>query len=94
MSIKTLPPWVPDSLKKIIKKATNIDNNKRFANATDFKTSLHKIRDDILDWHLDEGIPTLRAITSFRILKKGNDLQIQKREMVIGEMIIASHHQT
>jgi eukaryotic-like serine/threonine-protein kinase len=79
LNIKTLPPWVPDSLKKIIRKATNVDNSKRFPNATAFKTNLHRVRSAIWDWYLDEGIPTLRANTSYRILKEGNGFQIQKK---------------
>ncbi|MCD7043667.1 hypothetical protein [Pseudomonas petroselini] len=79
LDLSTLPPWVPDVLKRTIRKATHINPEKRFASASAFHTHLNNIKNNIPDWSVIEGRPVLITPTiSFRILEKDNHLYVQK----------------
>jgi len=79
LDLSTLPPWVPDILKRTIRKATHIDPEKRFASASAFHTHLNNIKNNIPDWSVIEGCPVLVTSTiSYRILEKDNSLYVQK----------------
>ena len=80
INLKSLPPWVPEQLKKVIRRATNINPVKRYRNATGFKADLHKIRPSILDWSICEGIPLLKSKTSYRIQSSGDAICVQKKK--------------
>lgn len=79
LNLKTLPAWVPDSLKRVIRKATNIDPSKRFQSSTAFKTELHRLRPNIPDWYIDNGVPHLKAKTSYKIIDNESELIVQKK---------------
>lgn len=80
VNLKSLPPWVPEQLKRIIRKAVNLDPTKRYGNSTEFKADLHKVRPAILDWSVIDGYPILSANTSYRIISVGDKLTVQKRK--------------
>lgn len=73
LDFNTLPPWVPSSLKRIIKKATNIAPDKRFPTSSSFIVALNSIRASLKDWDFELGRPVLRGKTSYKICKSGND---------------------
>jgi len=78
VDISTLPPWVPDILKRTIRKAINVDPGKRFASASAFHVNLNNIRSEVPDWALENGVPVLRGSTSFRICGDGEQQYVQK----------------
>ena len=79
LQIGSLPPWVPDSVKRVIRRATNANISKRYEKAADFKAELHKIRPTVPDWVVDEGVPTLRGNTSYKIVGERGALRVQKK---------------
>jgi hypothetical protein len=81
LNLASLPPWVPDCLKRIIRKATHICPEHRFLNATAFKAKLHKVRPSIYNWFLEDGVPTLLSSTSYRVVIDGDNLKVQKRKL-------------
>ncbi len=80
IELKTLPTWVPESVRRVIRKSTNVTPDKRYQNSTEFKADLHKIRPTVLDWAVCDGVPTLSAKTSYRIESTEKGLQVLKRK--------------
>ena len=80
VDLRTLPPWVPEPIKRVIRRATNSNPDKRYQNATEFRADLHKIRPSILDWSICDGSPTLNAKTSYRIDSSDKGLKVLKRK--------------
>jgi serine/threonine protein kinase len=80
VNLKSLPPWVSDQIKRVIRKAVNLDPSKRYKNATEFKADLHKIRPITSDWSISDGVPLLSATTSYRIISESGELSVQKRK--------------
>ena len=68
VDISSLPPWVPDKLKRAIRKSVHVDPSKRFATASAFHVYLNNIRAEVPDWALIDGVLVLRGNTSIRIL--------------------------
>jgi serine/threonine protein kinase len=80
IDVKSLPPWVPEQIKKVVRRATNSNLEKRYHNATDFRAELHKIRPYVLDWSICDGSPTLKSKTSYRIDVNDKSLKVLKRK--------------
>lgn len=78
VDISSLPPWVPDKLKRTIRKAVHIDPRKRFVSASAFHVHLNNIRSQVPDWALTNSVPVLRAKTSFRVCSDGDQSYVQK----------------
>jgi eukaryotic-like serine/threonine-protein kinase len=79
LNISSLPPWVPSTLKRLIRKACHVDSAQRFANSSSFMAKLHELRPSILDWRVVDGSPVLFGNTSYRIIERQNTLGVQKR---------------
>lgn len=79
IDINTLGPWVPDALRKVVRKACHLDKNSRFASPADFMAKLNEIRPEIKDWSLVDGYPTLNSATRYRIITEGSELRVQKQ---------------
>lgn len=80
VNLSTLPPWVSDQVRRVIRKAVNLDPSKRYQNATEFKADLHKIRPITLDWSIVDGNPNLFGTTSYRILSENGNYSVQKKK--------------
>ena len=78
LDMASLPPWVPGKLKRTIRKAVHIDPNKRYPSASAFHVHLNNIRSDVPDWALEDGMPVLRAATSFRVCNEASEPYVQK----------------
>lgn len=79
LDLSTIPPWVPDKLKRTIRKATHIDPKKRFESASAFSTHLNNIKANIPDWSVIKGYPVLTTATiSYRICEKDSGFYVQK----------------
>lgn len=79
IDVNTLPRWVPDSVKKVIKRACHLDDAKRFSTASAFLAKLHEIKPAILDWRIDNGLPILIGKPSYRIVDTDDQLRVQKQ---------------
>ncbi|MES2017007.1 MAG: protein kinase [Pseudomonadota bacterium] len=75
-----MPPWVPDNLKKILKKACHIDPSKRFQSPAAFMAKIHEVRPSILNWRVVDACPTLDGKLSYRVLTSGESATVQKRK--------------
>lgn len=60
LDLSSLPPWVPDKLRRIIRKACRIDHASRYGTASEFRIKLHDARHGVPDWEIVEGRPTCR----------------------------------
>lgn len=78
--MSSLPPWVPDNIKRIIQKACHKDPSKRFTTASEFKAKLHQIKPKVFDWSLVDGIPTLvKNGTTFKIMNENGICKVKKK---------------
>lgn len=78
LNISSLPSWVPENLRRTIRKATHVNPAKRYSSASAFHTHLNNIKSDIPDWSVIGGQPVLRGATSFRICNDDGNLYVQK----------------
>jgi serine/threonine protein kinase len=78
IDISSLPPWVPDNLKRVIRKATHVEAFKRFPTASAFHVHLNNLRSNIPDWVVEEAVPVLRGSTSFRVCAERKGIYVQK----------------
>jgi len=79
LNINSLPPWVPDSLKRTIRKATHKNPEKRFTTASAFQVHLNNLNANIPNWIVEDGIPTLRSNTSFKVYEFEQGFVIKKQ---------------
>lgn len=57
LNMQSLPHFVPNKIRRLIKKATAPQPAKRFPEASDFLAALHDIRPKVLDWRFEKGHP-------------------------------------
>lgn len=79
VDLTTLPPWVPKAIRRIINKACHVAADQRFQSASAFMAKIHETRPAAPDWQVIDGCPTLRAKTSYRIVKAAASYAVQKR---------------
>jgi serine/threonine protein kinase len=80
VKIDSLPPWVSDNIRKVLRKACHVDRNKRFASPADLMAKLNEIRPHVRDWCVICGCPTVVAPTSYRITVEEELFRAQKRK--------------
>lgn len=80
VDVGTLPEWVPDNVKRIVRKACNVQPNKRFESPADFMAKLNEIRPAVKDWRIVDGHATLIDATSYRIIMNKDVCAVQKRK--------------
>jgi len=78
LDLNSLPPWVPDKLKRTIRKSVHLNPSKRFLSASAFHVHINNLRSQILDWVIDDGVPVLRGNTSFRVISDSGSVCVQK----------------
>lgn len=78
LDLSSLPPWVGEPLKRVIRKACNNNPEKRFETAAHFLAQLNKIQPAVPDWKIIDGYPTLNASTNYRIVESHGVFQVQK----------------
>jgi eukaryotic-like serine/threonine-protein kinase len=77
--LTSLPPWVPNPIRRIINKACHIEASQRFQSASAFMAKIHEARPTAPDWQVIDGCPTLTAKTSYRIVSDDDGYSVQKR---------------
>lgn len=79
--MKTLPHCVPNKLRRIIRKATHIDKDKRYHTVSDFLVELNNADAHIVDWRLEDGVWTAHGHPkSYRFLNTKNGIVVEKRK--------------
>lgn len=79
LDLSTLPPWVPDQLRRVIRKACRVDLSARYRTASEFRIKLHDTRHDVFDWEVVDGNPTCRFNRrTYRIVDQDGVLIVQK----------------
>jgi hypothetical protein len=78
LDVSSLPPWVPESLRKIVKKATNTKQEKRFLTASAFMARLYQLKPSAPNWCIVDGYPTLMSDIEFRIAEYNGVYKAQK----------------
>ncbi len=78
LDMSSLPPWVPDTLKRTIRKATNVIPKKRFQSASAFHVHLNNLRASVPNWVIIDGHLVLEGSRSYRIINDG-EISVQKR---------------
>ena len=78
LNLKTLPPWVPTNLRRVIKRATNVSPDKRFSTASALHVHLNNIKPAIPDWVIEDGVPTLRSTTSYKVHIENSIVYVKK----------------
>lgn len=80
IKLDTLPACVPACLRRIIRKAANINKEKRYETAADFIAALNNVNAQVHDWRSEEGTWTLyRPKFSYRYINDPNGIIVQKR---------------
>ncbi len=81
MNFETIPCWIPEAAKTLVRKACRVTPDERFASAVEFRVKLHQLLQSAPDWAEEAGIPTLRGSTSYRIVptKKAGAFSVEKR---------------
>lgn len=82
VNIETLPAWVPDTIRRVLRKACHIHPERRFSSPSDFMAKLNEIRPIVKDWRIIDGNPTVISPTSYRIVCNGGFYGVQKRKGV------------
>ncbi|PWQ93607.1 protein kinase domain-containing protein [Leucothrix arctica] len=80
LDLTSLPVCVPDSLKRVIRKATHLNPDKRFPTASAFHVQLNNLKGEIPDWVIHENVLTLNAKTSYRVDTIKGVVVIKKRK--------------
>ncbi|WP_320151121.1 serine/threonine-protein kinase [uncultured Tolumonas sp.] len=80
LNIKSLPCWVPNTLIRVIKKATNLDPNKRYSDAASFQVDIHKSLPKVKDWHVSNDEIILNSTTSYKIISTANGYKVLKKK--------------
>jgi eukaryotic-like serine/threonine-protein kinase len=62
LDLSTLNPWIPERVKRTIRKATQPDLARRYATTAELVAELHAIRDAAPDWGLEDGVLVLTPI--------------------------------
>lgn len=80
LKLDSLPEYVPDTLKRVIRKACHMDKDRRYPTAADFLATLNNIRRSVFDWRTDDGVLTLRDRNRiYRIICGGGQFHVEKQ---------------
>lgn len=80
LKIDSLPCYVSNALKRILRRACHLDKDRRYPTAADFLAALNNVRRQIFDWRIEDGILNLRdGKSTYRIVSINNDFVVEKR---------------
>ncbi len=80
LDLDTLPPVVPEHLKRLLRSACRLDYNRRPQTVADLISTLNNLRKRTFDWRwADHSYQLETKQRSFRLVKSGEALQVEKR---------------
>jgi serine/threonine protein kinase len=70
----SLPAFVPTQVKTVIKRAVNVDPDKRFQSASDFMNKLNSLTNKVVDWRYENSAAVaISNGTKFRVSQDGTN---------------------
>ncbi|MCW9033589.1 MAG: protein kinase [Rhodospirillales bacterium] len=89
LDYSSLPPWVSNRIKQLIKKATNKDRNKRYKTASEFLAALHDLKHRNIMWDFDEdGLLSTAGYKKFSVVECGDNFRVKKKLKMAGSLTI------
>ncbi|WP_311276559.1 protein kinase domain-containing protein [Methylobacterium sp. WCS2018Hpa-22] len=80
LNLDSLQDYVPDLLKRVIRKACHLDKGSRYPTAADLLATLNNIRRRVFDWRIDDDVLTLRDRNrTYRIIQFGGHFHVEKQ---------------
>lgn len=80
LKLDSLQDYVPDNLKRVIRKACHLNKDSRYPTAADFLVTLNNIRRCVFDWRVDDGVLTLcDRNRRYRIVNFGGQFHVEKQ---------------
>ncbi|ODM44524.1 serine/threonine protein kinase [Cereibacter johrii] len=80
LQLDTLPDYVPNTLKRVIRTASHVNMDRRYPTTADLLAALNNLRRRIFDWRIDGGVLTLRdRDRKYRILPRGCQFHVEKQ---------------
>jgi serine/threonine protein kinase len=80
LTLDSLQDYVPDVLKRVIRKACHLDKDCRYPTTADFLATLNNIRRNVFDWRVEDGILTLRDCNrAYRVVHHGGRFNVEKQ---------------
>ena len=80
LDYSSLPIWVDKNILKIIKKATNINPQKRYITCSEMMMDITKVKKHSLDWNIIDDYFILNADVSYRIVCDNNIYHAEKKK--------------
>lgn len=77
--IDTIPLWIPQKIKRVIRKACHISWADRFQRSSDFIVALNQITQEVSPWKVVDGNPGYVGDIAYRIVSAGDVYQVEKR---------------
>jgi hypothetical protein len=82
LNLNTLPHCVPGKLRRIIKKATHVEKDKRYQTIADFIADLNNADSLIVNWRFEDKIWTAHGNPrSYRYFSTADGIVIEKRRL-------------
>ena len=79
LDLSSLPFYVPQNVKRAVRRAISVDPDDRYQNASDFMNQLNALANRVVDWRYDTGSPiAVSGNTRFRISGKGPQYIIEQ----------------
>lgn len=80
LNLDSLPEWIPNLLKRVIRKTCHVDKDRRYPTAADFLATLNNVRPRVFDWRVNDSIPTLsNRGRTYRIVPLSGQFLVEKQ---------------
>lgn len=80
LKLDSLPDYVPNSLKRVIRKACHLNKDRRYPTAADFLATLNNLRRGVFDWRIGDSILTLQdGNRTYRIVPFSGQFHVEKQ---------------
>ncbi|MBW8300576.1 MAG: serine/threonine protein kinase [Hydrogenophaga sp.] len=78
LDLDSLPAYVPKNMRAIVRKATHVDQSKRYESVAEFLAALHKAKASLAKWYRWDGYLLVRPTKTIRIRMQDNEIVIEK----------------
>lgn len=80
LKLDSLPDYVPEALKRVIRKACHLKKDRRYPTAADFLATLNNIRSRVFDWRINDDALTLcDGKRMYRIVSSAGRYLVEKK---------------
>jgi eukaryotic-like serine/threonine-protein kinase len=75
----SMPFFVPQNVKRAVRRATDVDPDKRFQNASDFMNQLNALTTRVVDWRfVDETVVAVSKDSRYRLRRKDSQFVVEQ----------------